>query len=199
MKYQQRSLFQYLEAQNKEKEWDSIRQKALCCQKCALRNKATQVVFGTGNSQGKLFLIGEGPGANEDQQGQPFVGKAGQLLNENLKAIDLRRSDIYISNIVKCRPPNNRQPTSPEIKTCLPWLIKELELVQPHIIMLLGLTALKALIDPQAKITKMRGQWLEYQGIKTMPTFHPAALLRDPRKKNPMQEDFKLVATELKK
>ncbi|GAB6179403.1 uracil-DNA glycosylase [Desulfotomaculum defluvii] len=164
------------------------------CNRCGLAEGRNKLVFGVGNPKATLMLIGEGPGRDEDEQGQPFVGRAGQLLDRILAAIDLTREDIYIANIVKCRPPNNRVPSRVEAKACLPFLYRQIELIQPKIIVLLGNTALQNLIGPKASITKMRGQWLESKsGIKIIATFHPAAVLRDPSKRRPVWEDFQKV------
>lgn len=167
------------------------------CTRCGLAAGRTNIVFGDGNPSGKLMLIGEGPGKDEDEQGRPFVGRAGQLLDRILTAINLTRQDVYIANIVKCRPPNNRVPTRAEAVACLPYLYRQIELIKPRIIVLLGSTALQNLIGPEARITKMRGQWLESKsGIKIMPTFHPAAVLRDPNKRRPVWEDFQKIQEE---
>lgn len=168
------------------------------CARCELRAGCSGVVFGEGNPNARLMLIGEGPGADEDRLGRPFVGKAGQLLDKILEAIGLERfTHVYIANVVKCRPPGNRVPRPEEAEQCLPWLYRQIELVSPGIIVLLGSTALKNLIDPEARITKMRGQWLvSKSGIKIMPTYHPAALLRDTSKKRPVWEDFQKVRDE---
>ncbi|WP_031516715.1 uracil-DNA glycosylase [Desulfofalx alkaliphila] len=170
------------------------------CTNCGLAAGRTNIVFGVGNPKAKLMLIGEGPGKDEDLQGIPFVGAAGQLLDKILEAAEIKRQDVYIANIVKCRPPNNRVPSRKEAKACLPWLWQQLETIRPQIVVLLGSTALQNLIKPDAKITQMRGQWLESKsGIKIMPTYHPAALLRDPRRKKPVWEDFQQVRDEYKK
>ncbi|MDO7787933.1 uracil-DNA glycosylase [Desulforamulus aquiferis] len=167
------------------------------CNRCTLSEGRNKLVFGNGNPQAKLMLIGEGPGKDEDEQGMPFVGRAGQLLDKILAAIDLSREQVFIGNVVKCRPPNNRVPTKLEVAACLPYLYRQIELIQPKIIVLLGSTALQNLIGPEARITKMRGQWLETQsGILIMPTFHPAAVLRDPNKRRPVWEDFQKVQEE---
>ncbi|MHB1041692.1 MAG: uracil-DNA glycosylase [Eubacteriales bacterium] len=168
---------------------------ALACSRCGLRGGCSGVVFGEGNPEARLMLIGEGPGADEDRLGRPFVGKAGHLLDQMLASIGLERfQHTYIANVVKCRPPGNRVPTFDEARACLPWLVKQILLVSPRIIILLGSTALKNLIDPQALITVMRGQWLTSKsGIKIMPTYHPAALLRDVGKKRPVWEDLQMV------
>jgi DNA polymerase len=139
------------------------------------------------------MFIGEGPGAEEDRQGRPFVGAAGRLLDRILAAAGWSRSEIYIANIVKCRPPGNRQPQREEIETCLPLLQKQIELIAPRIIVCLGAVAGKALIKPDFFITRERGKWFKIGSIMVMPTFHPAALLRDPRKKKPVWEDIKQV------
>jgi len=174
---------------------DELRGLALACRRCGLRAGCSGVVFGEGNPKARLMLIGEGPGADEDRLGRPFVGRAGQLLDQMLAAIKLERfAHTYIANVVKCRPPGNRAPTFDEARACLPWLVKQILLVSPRIIILLGSTALKNLIDPRASITVMRGQWLTSKsGIKIMPTYHPAALLRDVRKKRPVWEDLQKV------
>lgn len=167
------------------------------CTRCGLGEGRNSIVFGDGNPQAELMLIGEGPGKDEDEQGLPFVGKAGQLLDRILGAINLTRQDAYIANVVKCRPPGNRVPTRVEVAACLPYLYRQIELVQPKIIVLLGSTALQNLIGSEARITKMRGQWLDTKsGIKIMPTFHPAAVLRDPGKRRPVWEDFQQVQEE---
>ncbi len=167
------------------------------CTRCGLAEGRNKLVFGVGNPQAKLMMIGEGPGKDEDEQGIPFVGRAGQLLDRILAAIHLTREDIYIANIVKCRPPNNRVPSRAEAVACLPYLYRQIELVNPGIIVLLGSTALQHLISSEARITKMRGQWLESRsGIKIMPTYHPAAVLRDPTKRRPVWEDFQMIQEE---
>lgn len=177
-----------------------IEQEIANCQRCNLAEGRTNIVFGRGNPQAKIMLIGEGPGKDEDLQGQPFVGAAGQLLDKILAAAEIKPEDVYIANVVKCRPPNNRVPNKREASACLPWLWQQIEFIRPPIIVLLGSVALQNLISPDARITKMRGQWLQSKsGIKIMPTFHPAALLRDPSKKRPAWEDFQKVRDEYKK
>ena len=180
---------------------DALRDMALDCRRCALREGCRGVVFGEGNPAAKLMLIGEGPGADEDLLGRPFVGKAGLLLDKILAAVDLERfRDAYIANVVKCRPPGNRAPRPEEAENCLPWLYRQMELISPKVIVLLGATALQNLIEPKAKITQMRGQWLTSKsGIRIMPTYHPAALLRDASKKRPVWEDFQQIRDELAK
>jgi len=175
------------------KNYKQVREEALQCTRCHLREGCQQVVFGVGKPSSSLMLVGEGPGAREDELGEPFVGRAGQLLTRILEAINLKREEVYISNIVKCRPPSNRQPSPPEMEICMPWLREEFRLIQPRVLVLLGATAYKGLIDPGGKITRDRGQWIEKNELLIMPTFHPAALLRDPRKKIPVWEDFQEI------
>jgi uracil-DNA glycosylase len=164
------------------------------CEKCILSKSRTKVVFGEGNENANLMCIGEGPGYYEDQQGIPFVGKSGQLLDKILEVCGFTRKDhVFIGNIVKCRPPNNRDPLPEERETCLPYLLKQIELIDPQIIILLGATALKGLIDPNARITKVRGQWMDWNNRLVMPTFHPSALLRNPKLKHDAWTDFKHV------
>lgn len=175
-------------------EFELLKQEVSCCTKCILSETRTNVVFGEGFRHAKIMCIGEGPGYYEDQQGRPFVGKSGQLLDKILEACGFNRKDhVFIGNIVKCRPPNNRNPLPIEREACIPYLYKQIELINPKIIILLGATALKGLIDPNAKITKVRGEWMEWNGKLVMPTFHPSALLRNQKLKRPAWEDFKKV------
>jgi len=163
------------------------------CTRCALRAGCRGVVFGQGDPHARLVLIGEGPGATEDEQGLPFVGKAGELLNKILEAAGLVRDQVYISNVVLCRPPGNRLPQPEEIARCRPYLERRLQLIAPAVIVALGATATAALLRPGARITKERGRWHRVGAYWVMPTYHPAALLRDPSKKKPVWEDFQLV------
>lgn len=175
-------------------EFELLKQEIETCTKCNLCTTRNKVVFGEGFRNSKIMCIGEGPGYYEDQQGRPFVGKSGQLLDKILDVCGFNRNEhVFIGNIVKCRPPNNRDPLPEERETCLPYLYKQIELIDPKIIILLGATALKGLIDPNAKITKVRGEWLEWQNRIVMPTFHPSALLRNEKLKRPAWEDFKKV------
>lgn len=174
-------------------EMDQLQQVVVQCQRCGLRTGCKGVVFGEGNPKTKLMCVGEGPGEQEDLQGRPFVGRAGQLLDRILAASGWRREDVYIANIVKCRPPGNRVPTPEEREACLPNLRAQLRLIRPQIIVLLGATALQAMIDPEARITKVRGQWMERGGVWYMPTYHPAALLRNEAWKKPAWDDWKQV------
>ena len=150
------------------------------CTKCKLHEGRNNFVFGSGNPDADVIVIGEGPGAEEDKQGLPFVGRAGQLLTDILKAIKFTREEVYIGNIVKCRPPGNRTPLPDEMDTCLPYLSKQIDLIKPKMILCLGLTAAKGLLKKKESLTKLRGQVFDNDGIKVMVTYHPAALLRNP-------------------
>lgn len=176
---------------------EDLREEVLACDRCHLRSGCRQVVFGEGDSYSPLVFIGEAPGADEDRTGRPFVGRAGQLLNRILEACDLDRESVYITNIVKCRPPDNRTPTPAERETCLPYLKEQVKLIRPRVIVALGAAAMQGLIASREGITRMRGKWQQWQGVRVMPTFHPAALLRDPRKKEPTWHDMQLVMKEL--
>lgn len=168
------------------------------CQRCKLAGGRTNLVFGVGNENADLMFVGEGPGYDEDVKGEPFVGRAGQLLTEIItKGMKLRREDVYIANVVKCRPPNNRNPEPDEIASCMPFLARQIALVQPRVIVALGKFGAQTLLGVATPITRMRGQWHEYQGIKVMPTFHPAYLLRNPGDKRLVWEDIKKVMSEL--
>ena len=163
------------------------------CTRCPLHEGRTQVVQTVGNYQADLMFIGEAPGADEDAKGEPFVGRAGQLLNKIIEAIGMKREEVCIGNINRCRPPGNRQPTLPEAHTCKPFLLREIAVIRPKVIVVLGNTALHNLLDTKVGITRMRGQFHEYYGVKVMPTFHPAYLLRDPSKKREVWDDMKKV------
>jgi DNA polymerase len=156
-----------------------------------LHKNRTNFVFGSGNPNAKVMVIGEGPGAEEDKQGLPFVGRAGQLLTDILKAIKFEREEVYIANIIKCRPPENRTPSPEEMDTCIPYLKKQISLIQPKMILCLGLTAAKGLLRKKESLTALRGKFFDYEGIKVMVTFHPAALLRNPNWKRDCWEDVK--------
>ncbi|MCP4268614.1 MAG: uracil-DNA glycosylase [Candidatus Brocadiaceae bacterium] len=168
------------------------------CTKCELCNGRTNVVFGTGSPDADLMFVGEAPGHYEDVQGEPFVGKAGQLLTKIIEAIDLARSDVYIANILKCRPPGNRNPNPNEIVLCSPHLIKQIEIIRPKIICALGTFAAQTLLDTTESIGKLRGKFFEYQGAKFLATYHPAYLLRNPNDKKKVWEDIKKVRDFLK-
>ena len=148
------------------------------CTRCRLHEGRTKIVFGVGDPRARLMFIGEGPGANEDAQGEPFVGRAGQTLNKMILSIGLEREKVYIANVVKCRPPDNRDPKPDEIATCSPFLVKQIESIRPRVIVTLGSPATKTLLNTKTGITKLRGTWQSYRGIPVMPTFHPAYLLR---------------------
>lgn len=159
------------------------------CTRCRLHEGRNKFVFGVGNPNTDVMVIGEGPGAEEDKQGLPFVGRAGQLLNEILKAIKFKREDVYIANIIKCRPPGNRTPQPDEMETCLPYLKKQFDLIKPKLILCLGLTAAKGLLKKRESLTNMRGKVFEFETAKVMVTYHPAALLRNPNWKRGCWED----------
>ena len=161
------------------------------CTKCSLGTSRTNFVFGVGNPRAGLVLIGEAPGADEDAQGEPFVGRAGQLLNKILEAIGFRREDVYICNILKCRPPNNREPLPEEVALCEPYLWKQLDLIKPRVILCLGRIAAKVLLKSNESLGAMREHVYEYRGSKVIVTYHPAALLRNPNWKRPAWEDVK--------
>ncbi len=170
------------------------------CTKCVLHKGRNNFVFGSGNTNADVMVVGEGPGAEEDKQGLPFVGRAGKLLTDILKAIDFGRDEVYIANIVKCRPPDNRTPLPDEMETCLPYLKKQFELIKPKLILCLGLTAAKGLLKKKDSLTNMRGKVFDFENAKLMVTYHPAALLRNPNWKRPCWEDlqkFKQLYDEL--
>ena len=179
--------------------WEELENSIEECKKCKLCNNRNNIVFGEGNKEADLMFIGEGPGADEDKQGIPFVGKAGKLMNEAFKGLGIKREEVYIANIVKCRPPQNRVPEEAEAVACLNYLRNQVILVKPKIIVLLGSTALKNILGKEYGITAMRGKWIEKKGIKYMPTWHPAALLRDENKKIEFWKDLKEVANNLNK
>lgn len=163
------------------------------CKKCKLCNTRTNIVFGVGNSNADIMFIGEGPGGDEDRLGEPFVGKAGQLMNKAFDVVGIKREDVYIANIVKCRPPQNRDPEEDEIKACIDYLRNQVMIIKPKIIVLLGRIALQNILGQEYKITASRGKWIEKKGIMYMSTWHPAALLRDETKKIEFLNDLKKV------
>lgn len=173
--------------------WEELEQSIINCNKCKLCQNRINIVFGQGNKNAKVMMIGEGPGADEDKEGIPFVGKAGQLMNKALTGLGIKREELYIANIVKCRPPSNRVPEQDEAEACLNYLRNQVILVKPKIIVLLGSTALKNILGKEYGITEARGKWIEKKGIYYMPTWHPAALLRDENKKIEFWNDLKLV------
>jgi uracil-DNA glycosylase len=169
------------------------------CRRCKLWPGRTHLVFGVGNPNARLMFIGEGPGRDEDLQGEPFVGRAGQLLTDIItKGMGLRREDVYIANVVKCRPPENRNPEPDEVASCEPFLKRQIDLVRPEIIVALGKFAVQTLLQSKVPITRLRGNWHSYHGIKLMPTFHPAYLLRNPGDKKLVWDDIKKVIKELR-
>lgn len=172
---------------------EDIRAEIGDCTRCQLCEGRTKIVHSTGNRQADLMIIGEAPGADEDQKGEPFVGRAGQLLTKIIEAIQFKREDVFIGNINRCRPPQNRAPLPAETAACKPFLLREIAVVKPKVIVVLGNTAMKNLLDTKEGITKLRGTFQDYYGVKVMPTFHPAYLLRDPSKKREVWEDMKKV------
>lgn len=177
--------------------WEELEKSIDNCKKCKLCNNRKNIVFGVGNKQAKVVFIGEGPGADEDIQGIPFVGKAGQLMNKALTGLGLIREDLYITNIVKCKPPQNRVPQQDEAEACLNYLRNQVVLIKPKIVVLLGSTALKYILGKEHSITSARGKWIEQKGILYMPTWHPAALLRDENKKIEFWQDLKQVVKKM--
>lgn len=173
--------------------WEELEEVVKQCRKCRLCETRKNVVFGVGNREADIMFIGEGPGADEDAQGEPFVGKAGKLMNMAFDMLGVKREEVYIANIVKCRPPNNRNPQDDEAESCLDYLRNQVILVKPKIIVLLGSVALKNILGKEYGITASRGKWLERKGILYMPTWHPAALLRDENKKIDFIKDLKQV------
>jgi len=168
------------------------------CTRCRLHKQGRkQIVFGVGNPNAELMFIGEAPGADEDQQGEPFVGRAGQLLNNMIKAMGLRREDIYIANIIKCRPPGNRTPERDECETCSPFLMRQIAAIKPKAIVALGAVAAKTLLAINAPMSEFRGRWFGFRGTKLAVTYHPAFLLRDPRQKKEAWKDFQMAMREL--
>ena len=181
----------------KTKTLEEIKCECEQCQKCELCKTRTNIVFGTGNENARLMFIGEAPGQKEDESGIPFVGAAGKLLNKYLDAVGIRREDVYIANILKCRPPKNRDPLPEEEEACIGYLREQVRLIRPKIIVCLGRISAMRLIKPDFKITKEHGEWFERGGYLMTAVYHPAALLRDPRKKEDMLEDMKRIKQKL--
>lgn len=180
------------------REWEELKNECLRCRACSLADTRTQVVFGVGAPDAEVLFIGEAPGANEDLQGEPFVGRAGKLLDDMLAVIGLDRSRIYITNSVKCRPPQNRDPLNTEKDACHGYLVRQLRLMQPKIIVCLGRISAMEIIKPDFKITQEHGQFFERDGIQMMALYHPAALLRDPHKKPDTFEDLKRLQAKIR-
>lgn len=179
--------------------WHELESACRECKQCPLHAERQNMVFGVGNKEAKVMFIGEGPGEQEDIQGIPFVGPAGMLLNDYLTAVGIKREDVYIANIVKCRPPKNRDPHEDEQEACIGYLRNQVQLIKPKIIVCLGRIAAKKIIDPEFKITREHGTWYDSKGIRIMATFHPSALLRDESRRPAAFLDFKSIAGELKK
>lgn len=180
-------------------EWESLRGECLGCRRCALAETRTNVVFGEGNPRAEVMCIGEGPGEQEDLTGRPFVGRGGKLLDDMLEIIDLsREKNIYIANMVKCRPPQNRDPLNIEQEACAQWLSRQIALVRPKIIICLGRIAAMKFIRDDFKITREHGQWFEQDGILRIALYHPAALLRDPRRRPETFEDLKTIQAKIR-
>lgn len=173
--------------------WEELEKSIENCNKCKLCKTRQNIVFGTGNRNADIMFIGEGPGADEDKKGEPFVGKAGKLMNLAFETVEIKREEVYIANIVKCRPPANRDPEEDETYACMDYLRNQVLLVKPKKIVLLGRIALQNILGKEYKITSSRGKWIEKKGIKYMPTWHPAALLRDESKKIDFIKDLKQV------
>lgn len=167
------------------------------CRRCGLCSARTHIVFGVGNASARLMFIGEGPGRDEDRQGEPFVGRAGRLLTDIIKAMKLERSQVYIANVVKCRPPENRTPEPDEVEACIGFLHRQIEIISPEVLVCLGGVAAQALLGTATGITRLRGQFREFRGVPLMATYHPAYLLRNPAKKREVWEDMKLVMARL--
>ena len=181
-----------------QKAWQELVQECARCHECALCETRKNVVFGVGNPTAEIMLVGEGPGANEDEQGIPFVGKAGMLLDDMLAIIGLDRTNVYIANIVKCRPPQNRDPLNVEQDACIGYLNRQIELIQPKILVCLGRIAAMRLINEKFRITKEHGVWFDRDGMRLMAIYHPSALLRDPGKRPEAFDDLKVLQKEIR-
>ena len=177
---------------------ESIRQECLGCGRCELGATRTNLVFGVGNEHARLMFVGEGPGEQEDLQGIPFVGRAGKLLDDMMEIFGLSRSEVYIANIVKCRPPKNRDPLPAERDACYPWLQQQIEVIQPKLLVCLGRIAAMRFIDPNYRISKEHGQWITRDGMEITAIYHPAALLRDPRRRPETFDDMKEIVRKLR-
>ena len=182
---------------NSESKLDQIKSELGDCQRCSLGKTRTRLVFGVGNPDADLIFVGEAPGRDEDLKGEPFVGKAGQLLTRIIQAIDLSREAIYICNVIKCRPPENRNPLPEEIESCEPFLLKQVEAIKPKVICALGKFAAQTLLKTEAPISALRGRFHSYHGIPLMPTYHPAYLLRNPNMKRQVWEDVQKIQKKL--
>lgn len=181
---------------NKAQLLEEIRRELGDCKRCKLHPHRRNIVFGSGNPETRLVFVGEGPGEDEDIQGKPFVGRAGQLLTKIINSINLTREEVYITNIIKCRPPGNRNPEPDEINACQPFLLKQLDAIQPKIICALGTFAAQTLLKTGEKISHLRGRFISYRNTKLIATFHPAFLLRNPQRKRDVWEDMKMIRKE---
>jgi DNA polymerase len=184
---------EYLLASAKKDGFSAIKEEVMACTMCGLAKTRKNVVFGAGDLKAKLMFIGEAPGFDEDVQGRPFVGKAGMLLTKIIAAMGLKREDVYICNILKCRPPQNRNPLPDEIESCINYLYRQIDYIKPRVICALGKFAAQTLLKTETPISKLRGNWREYRGIKFMPTYHPAYLLRNPGDKKLVWQDMKKI------
>ena len=173
---------------------EEVRKELGDCKRCKLHRARRTIVFGEGNESAKLMFIGEAPGYDEDVQGRPFVGRAGQLLTKIIQSINIQREEVYIANIIKCRPPQNRNPEPDEIQSCNPFLMKQIRAIQPKIICALGTFSAQTLLQTDVKISALRGKFYDFEGIKVIPTYHPAFLLRNPERKKEVWEDMKKIA-----
>jgi len=182
-----------IDAKDKPAALIALREHIGDCTRCRLSKGRTKLVFGVGNPDADIMFVGEGPGADEDAQGEPFVGRAGQLLNNMISAMGIRREDVYIANVVKCRPPNNRAPEKDETDTCSPFLMQQIDIVKPKVIVALGATAAKNLLVMNDSMGALRGRWYDFRGTKLVVTYHPAYLLRDPRQKKETWKDLQMV------
>jgi len=178
---------------DRRRAFDDLRREVEGCARCVLAETRTRAVFGEGDPDAELMFVGEAPGRDEDLQGYPFVGRAGQLLTKIIEAIDLTRDEVYIANVIKCRPPENRNPEPDEVASCEPFLFAQIDVVKPKVIVALGTFAVRTLLQSDAPISRLRGKVYDYRGAKLVPTFHPAYLLRSPEKKRETWEDMKKV------
>jgi DNA polymerase len=193
------SLFEAPPPPRRERETlEEIRQDLGNCQRCRLARGRKTIVFGQGNPHAELVFVGEAPGADEDEQGLPFVGRAGQLLNRMIQFVGMKREEVYICNIVKCRPPGNRTPEKDEIDTCSPFLFRQIEAIRPRLVCCLGAPAMKTLLGIKEGITRVRGQFFDYAGTKAFVAYHPAYILRNPREEKILREDFEKIREFLK-
>ncbi|MBI4666286.1 MAG: uracil-DNA glycosylase [Nitrospinae bacterium] len=182
---------------SREEALENLRAEVVVCAKCPLGNLRTQAVFGVGNPYARLMFVGEAPGADEDRLGEPFVGRAGQLLTDMIGAMGLKRADVYIANVLKCRPPGNRTPAPEEVEHCEPYLLRQIDIIKPEIICALGAVAATTLLKTGTPISRMRGKIHDYHGVPLVPTYHPAYLLRNPAAKKDTWEDLKVVMKQL--